>query len=504
MKGEIGSGLRAIGNRLLIIRDRLLRMSRKKLIALVSGIIVLGVVLGLGISILVWYQSNEPDTYDDIATHYKYGSFGGEADRLPYWIWRVLPDVFPKLLPDGPGDGYERFGFIDDTDAKDAPKDHPRPIGISYRAAPVPQMGFSCAACHSGTLRESPDAPRQIILGMPANQIDIWGLTLFWFAAANHDDFDADHLIPAIEEVNPNFSWLDKLFYRFVVIPQTKSRIKTQQRKLTPVFARDEWGYGRVDTFATHKYILFDLPDDTSGTVDFPSVWNQGPREGMWLHWDGNNNSVHARNLIAGISAGATVKSLDAAGLRRTEDWLSGLAPPEFPRERIDLSRYDSGRQIFQTACAECHEFGGERTGQVVPIDEIGTDPDRFNAYTQEIADRTNALGDGLICCHQKSIGYSSPPLDGIWLRAPYLHNGSVPTLRDLLKPPEDRPKVFYRGYDVYDFDNVGFITDGPEAESSGFKYDTSKTGNRNQGHVYGVGLSQREIDDLVEFLKTQ
>ena len=40
-------------------------------------------------------------------------------------------------------------------------------------------------------------------------------------------------------------------------------------------------------------------------------------------------------------------------------------------------------------------------------------------------------------------------PLDGIWLRAPYLHNGSVPTLRDLLRPPDERPVVFYRGYDV-------------------------------------------------------
>ena len=95
-------------------------------------------------------------------------------------------------------------------------------------------------------------------------------------------------------------------------------------------------------------------------------------------------------------------------------------------------------------------------------------------------------------------------PLDGIWLRAPYLHNGSVPTLRDLLKPPEERPKVFYRGYDVYDFDNVGFVSDGPEVERLGFRYDTSKKGNGNQGHEYGTNLSQKEIDDLLEFLKTQ
>ena len=491
------------------VRNKLEQLGRGKLIALGAGIAVLAVVLGLGISILNWSQRNVPDTYANIDQQYKYGSFGGEATMVPYWIWRVLPDVFPNhlpegpsLLPEGPGEGYARLGFIYDTDS---PTDHPRPIGISYReSGPVPLMGFGCAACHTGTLRESPDAPRRIILGMPANQVNMWDFSLFLFKVAEDDRFNADNLIPAIEKVNPDFSWLDKLLYRFVVIRMTKNGLQERADQMDPVMRRDEWGFGRVDTFSPHKYVLFNLPDETSGLVDFPSVWNQGPREGMWLHWDGNNNSVHARNLIAGISAGATVDSLDEAGLRRTEDWLSGLAPPNFPRERIDLSRYESGHQIFQTACAVCHAFDGRLVGQVIPIDEIGTDPERFNAYTQELADRTNALGDGLICCHQKSIGYSSPPLDGIWLRAPYLHNGSVPTLRDLLKPPGERPPVFYRGYDVYDFDNVGFVSDGPEAERVGFRYDTTRTGNGNQGHEYGTDLSQREIDDLIEFLKTQ
>jgi hypothetical protein len=59
--------------------------------------------------------------------------------------------------------------------------------------------------------------------------------------------------------------------------------------------------------------------------------------------------------------------------------------------------------------------------------------------------------------------------LDGIWLRAPYLHSGSVPTLRDLLRPPEERPKVFFRDCDVYDYVNLGMVSQGPEAESNGF-----------------------------------
>jgi len=59
----------------------------------------------------------------------------------------------------------------------------------------------------------------------------------------------------------------------------------------------------------------------------------------------------------------------------------------------------------------------------------------------------------------RKTGGYANLPLDGIWLRAPYLHNGSVPTLRDLLEPAAKRPALFYRGYDVYDPAKVGFVT---------------------------------------------
>src|SRR3546814_7432400 len=75
-------------------------------------------------------------------------------------------------------------------------------------------------------------------------------------------------------------------------------------------------------------------------------------------------------------------------------------------------------------------------------------------------------------------------PLDGIGLRAPYLHNGSVPTLRDLLKPAAARPKAFWRGDDVYDPHNVGFVSNVPAREGvEFFRYDTTVPGNSNAGH---------------------
>ena len=99
--------------------------------------------------------------------------------------------------------------------------------------------------------------------------------------------------------------------------------------------------------------------------------------------------------------------------------------------------------------------------------------------------------------------GYIAAFLDGVWLRAPYLHNGSVPTLRDMLKPVAERPKVFYRGYDVYDAVNVGFITQGPEAERVGTKFDVSERASGNQGHEFGATLPAAEKNALIEYLKT-
>ena len=94
-------------------------------------------------------------------------------------------------------------------------------------------------------------------------------------------------------------------------------------------------------------------------------------------------------------------------------------------------------------------------------------------------------------------------PLDGNWLRAPYLHNGSVPTMRDLLEPPDKRPKEFYRGYNVFDQKNVGFVSNiASEGNQQFFRFDTSLPGNSNSGHVYGTNLSAEDKDALVEFMK--
>src|SRR5262249_13273255 len=99
--------------------------------------------------------------------------------------------------------------------------------------------------------------------------------------------------------------------------------------------------------------------------------------------------------------------------------------------------------------------------------------------------------------------GYVSVPLEGLWLRGPYLHNGSVPSLTELLEPVDQRPRLFWRGYDVYDTAKVGFVSNGPDAERRGTEFGVSQPGNSNAGHTYGTNLPPGDKRALVEFMKT-
>lgn len=99
-------------------------------------------------------------------------------------------------------------------------------------------------------------------------------------------------------------------------------------------------------------------------------------------------------------------------------------------------------------------------------------------------------------------LAYKARPLTGIWATSPYLHNGSVPTLFDLLLPPDRRPKTFYVGTEEFDTVKVGFVT--VQGAENDFLFDVTARGNLNVGHDYGVGrLSDAERMALVEYMKT-
>lgn len=97
--------------------------------------------------------------------------------------------------------------------------------------------------------------------------------------------------------------------------------------------------------------------------------------------------------------------------------------------------------------------------------------------------------------------GYEARPLNGIWASPPYLHNGSVPNLYQLLLPSDRRLKEFYTGTYEYDPVHVGYQT---EASFGGEKFNATLPGNLNSGHDYGTGdLTDDQRWDLIEYLKS-
>jgi Cytochrome C oxidase, cbb3-type, subunit III len=476
---------------------------------------VIAVFFALLLSLVIWlvmvFTTNKPVDYKNIVEQFKYGSLGSEITTgIPYWIWRVMPEVFADKLPQPDLQSkslpsYSSLGFIQEPGQK-------LPIGFSLRKVIVDRVGLNCATCHVGTFRTSPEAPSQVVAAMPSNVVNLQGYIDFISAVGLDPRFSPDRLMAAIDRVSGGLNPLESLIYRYVAIPKTRDVLIDQGAKLSFLHRQPQWGPGRVDTFNPYKSIQFNFPMDKLdpheliGTADFPAVWNQKPRAGLQLHWDGDNSSVDERNKSASLGAGVTPTTIDLPRVQRVADWLWDLQPPVYPLA-IKPELAAQGQALFQQNCASCHAFGSEKVGTVTPIEEIQTDPARLNSYTYELNSNQNTLFAGTpdrFTHFRKTNGYANHPLDGLWLRAPYLHNGSVPTVRDLLEPVDQRPTTFYRGNDLLDAQKLGFVSN--LAASNGrqyFLYDTKLPGNNNTGHTYGTDLAAADKEAIVEYLKT-
>jgi hypothetical protein len=240
--------------------------------------------------------------------------------------------------------------------------------------------------------------------------------------------------------------------------------------------------------------------------VKYGIVWNLGERR--WVHWDGNTQSPIGRNLLASLGLGAPLQGrrglLDVAAVQRQTDLSERIRAPRYPFV-VDVPASRRGGALFAAQCAGCHA-GAETDARLHAAAEVGTDATRAAAFTQREADGFNAFLGRL-----ESPGYRpstvpglrgtgkywAPSLAGVWARSPYLHNGSVRTMQELLTPPADRAKTFRRGSRVYDETQMGYTDEGL------YVLDTRTPGNANAGHAYGTGLSAGERDDLIEYLKT-
>lgn len=441
----------------------------------------------------------------DAEEWFKYGSLGSESDRgVPYPIFHVLPRVFGDLLP-GPG-GYRSLGI---------PWEEGRelPVGFSKKTLGFPRITQNCAVCHTATYRTRADAKPVIVPTGPSHTTDVQAFLDFLQAAASDPRFSADVMMPAIEQ-SFDLSFDDKLIYRFLIIPLARQAILDQASQFDWMRAhgRPGWGPGRDDPFNLTKFFMIEMEDDGStGNADFPSIWNMGVREGQSLNWAGETQDPLAVFIDSALGLGAPPGPAFVTQMKQLRDYLRSKAPPPFPSDGTDRFKINeewaaAGELIFGEYCGDCHGWNGAYLGKTIPITEIGTDRERFDTWSQEHADATNKVAKEMGVDRKnmvKDVGYVSQPLDGIWLRAPYLHNGSVPTLRDLLEPPARRPTLFYRGCDIYDPKNMGFVSTARSDDCPRvFEFRTTDRGNGNGGHVYGTTLTADEKTWLLEYMK--
>ena len=477
--------------------------------------IVLLVLAGLAlVTALIGYQRlmrEEPAPYfASDEEHFLFGSIGTEHEQgIPYWIWLVLPRIFPEHLP-GPG-GYGSLGF----GSRDG---HELPVGFSKKTIGFPRVGINCAACHAASVRLRPEDPPTIYAAAPSHQTGEQEYLRFLFACASDPRFTAGTILAEISR-NTRLSLLDRLIYRTLLIPFTRRALLQLKDANSWMYKKPDWGRGRIDPFNPVKFGILRQPiDETIGNSDMMPVWNLKKHAGFAYHWDGLNADLTEVVLSSALGDGATQdwvdddrRRWDATGeqmssLRRIQNFISDVPPPAYPFP-IDQKLAAEGQPLYQSQCASCHAFGGARTGKIIPAAEVGTDPHRVKMWTAAAATAYNAYNADYAWKFQNfrsTDGYVAVALDGLWLRAPYLHNGSVPSLTDLLEPPERRPVSFWRGYDVYDPLRVGFVSSGPDAERHGTFHDVRKPGNSNAGHVYGTNLTAAQKRALLEFLKTQ
>lgn len=254
-------------------------------------------------------------------------------------------------------------------------------------------------------------------------------------------------------------------------------------------------------------------------------------------------------------SADGFASSIRGKNLYDLEQLVRRLKPPAWDENllgKIDPDKAKKGAAIYAKDCAKCHankppyprtkpnQYGKTFiTVTMIPLAEIGTDPKMATNFATRKA-RPGVMGQptdppspalplllqvvGQVVQrqfkdlkltpeqklaysgyrsseHQSNLlAYRAKPLAGVWATAPYLHNGSVPNLYELLLPPARRKRTFFVGCRKFDPTLVGLST---EKVRGAFLLDTGLPGNSNAGHTYGTGLTDEQRWDLLEYLKT-
>lgn len=256
---------------------------------------------------------------------------------------------------------------------------------------------------------------------------------------------------------------------------------------------------------------IIPLPDEMIPT-DVPAWWLLKKKHGMF--YNGFGRGDFGRFLMASNLLTVTDTSEAAEVDTHFNDvlaYINSIEAPKYPKE-INQSLATDGKKIFEASCAKCHgTYGeeGEYPNLLIPESIIQTDSALFTAnysnpqFIEWFNKSWFTTGD-----HPAKLvpyrGYIAPPLDGIWVTAPYLHNGSVPNLEAVLNS-KLRPKYWQRSFakPSYNFENPGWNYEEKNAPGNNEVYNTTLKGFSNEGHYFGDKLSDKERKAVIEYLKT-
>ena len=395
-------------------------------------------------------------TTPDIVEHFKYGSIGSEENGLPYRVWQALPRLFPEEFQDRNDYPGLRLPLRELRPAAGSATCRSGSAGVEWTA--IELAWFNCAVCHTGTVAPAGGRSRRhLVPAMPSNNLDLYRFFRFLLDAGADERLSPDRLIPAMREAGAEVGRLEEKLWRFYIIPRLREGLVMRRSRLMPLLAEQPaWGPGRVDTFNPYK-LLFKgdhlsgrcEPAERSARPTSRPCSMQGPTRGHAAALGRQQPVARGAQPVGGAGRRCHARDRRSRLDRRVSRWLLDLsAPPSLYRPdpaAVCAARPSTCASLRRlpraTRKATRYVFKGEYLGKVEPNARLGVDPHRLDSYTAEFQrHQLSELFKGTpyqFRHFRKTDGYANLPLDGLWLRAPYLHNGAVPTLADLLAPAE-------------------------------------------------------------------
>jgi mono/diheme cytochrome c family protein len=376
----------------------------------------------------------------------------------------------------------ERYGFQESPD-------RPGPVPQQFTSDGKGNLSANCLACHGGQVAGN------VIRGL--------GNSLADFATFNEDVgrlYAAKGIKPPRPKTAPN-------------VPQEPVRGVNNAWGMAFAYLllRDK-DLNFVDSpqYATPTADQFDIPMKT------PPYWLSKKKSRYYA--DGFIAKTHrdVMQFTMGYSMPRETILANEETFKDIYTWINAVESPKYPYA-IDQALARRGGIVYASNCAKCHGTygaGARYPERVVALSEVGTDPVRardFSVAFIKHLDESWVGQYGQTPIYPGVNGYIAPPLDGIWANAPYLHNGSVPTMWDLLTP-SSRPSVWTRTDTGYDQQKLGSEAQGfdklPDDATSAVQkrryYQTNLRGFSNQGHQFPPqGLSDENKRALIEYLKT-